>query len=77
MLPESLEKNLKEHLRKIKRTHERDLSEGWGRVQMPDAVDRKYPNAPVDPPEFAVPSMCFQVEMGDLMPISLSYFSSV
>jgi len=48
MLPESLKKILQEHLRKVKRMHERDLAEGWGRVQMPDAMDRKYPNAPVD-----------------------------
>ncbi|PIU46133.1 MAG: integron integrase, partial [Ignavibacteriales bacterium CG07_land_8_20_14_0_80_59_12] len=27
---------------------ERGLSEGWGRVRMPDALDRKYPNAPSD-----------------------------
>jgi|GEM_PF-7085764 len=26
--------------------HERDLAESWGRVLMPDALDRKYPNAP-------------------------------
>jgi site-specific recombinase XerC len=28
--------------------HEQDLSEGWGRVQMPYALDRKYPNAAAD-----------------------------
>lgn len=48
MLPESLKKSLQEHLRKVKAIHERDLAEGWGRVQMPDALDRKYPNAPAD-----------------------------
>jgi hypothetical protein len=35
-------------LRKVKAIHERDLADGWGRVQLPDASDRKYPNAPTD-----------------------------
>jgi integron integrase len=48
MLPESLKIPLQEHLKKIKAIYERDLSEGWCRVQMPDALDRKYPNAPKD-----------------------------
>lgn len=46
MLPESLRSPLQEHLKKVKSIHEKDLSEGWGRVQMPRALDRKYPNAP-------------------------------
>lgn len=46
MLPELLKNPLQEHLRKVKAIHERDLAEGWGRVLMPDALDRKYPNAP-------------------------------
>ena len=48
MLPESLKTPLQNHLRKVKLIHERDLREGWGRVQMPDALDRKYPSAPTD-----------------------------
>lgn len=48
MLPESLKKPLQDHLRKVKPIHQRDLADGWGRVQMPDALDRKYPNAPTD-----------------------------
>jgi len=48
MLPESLAKLLEAHLRKVKQTHARDLAEGWGRVQMPMALDRKYPNAPAE-----------------------------
>ena len=48
MLPELLKKPLQDHLRKVKAVHEKDLAEGWGRVQMPDALDRKYPNAPAD-----------------------------
>ena len=48
MLPESLAGPLREHLQKGKVVHERDLSERWGRVQMPYALDRKYPNAAAD-----------------------------
>jgi integrase len=45
MLPKLLKKPLKEHLRRVKAVHEKDLDEGWGRVPLPDALDRKYPNA--------------------------------
>jgi integron integrase len=45
MLPKSLKKPLEEHLRRVKAVHEKDLAEGWGRVPLPDAFDRKYPNA--------------------------------
>jgi len=48
MLPESLKGPIKDHLKKVKTIHERDLADGWGRVQMPSAMDRKYPNAPRD-----------------------------
>ena len=48
MLPELLKKPLQDHLRQVKAIHDKDLAEGWGRVQMPDALDRKYPNAPAD-----------------------------
>lgn len=46
MLPESLKAALQEHLSKVKAIHQRDLADGWGRVLLPDALDRKYPNAP-------------------------------
>ena len=46
MLPESLKASLQEHFKKVKLIHERDLAEGWGRVPLPGALDRKYPNAP-------------------------------
>jgi len=48
MLPESLKKPLRDHLRKVKAIHQKDLSAGWGRVQMPYALDRKHPQAPLD-----------------------------
>ena len=46
MLPESIKTSLQQHLKKVKKIHEQDLADGWGRVQMPMALDRKYPNAP-------------------------------
>jgi integron integrase len=46
MLPESLKAQLQDHLKKVKAIHEKDLNEGCGGVLMPDALDRKYPNAP-------------------------------
>lgn len=48
MLPDSLKVPLQDHLKKAKAVHQRDLAEGWGRVQLPHALDRKYPNAPKD-----------------------------
>ncbi len=48
MLPESLETPLQEHLKSVKAVHERDLMDGCGRVVLPDALDRKYPNASKD-----------------------------
>lgn len=46
MLPASLKSPLQEQLKHGKTVHERDLADGWGRVPLPDALDRKYPNAP-------------------------------
>lgn len=46
MLPKSLKPALQKHLKKVKAVHERDLADGWGRVLLPGALDRKYPNAP-------------------------------
>jgi integrase len=48
MLPESLKKPLAEHLKQVKSIHDKDLAEGWGRVLLPGALDRKYPNAPAE-----------------------------
>jgi len=46
MLPEPLKKTLADHLKRVKRIHNKDLADGWGRVILPNALDRKYPNAP-------------------------------
>ncbi len=48
MLPASLQAPLREQLRLVKTTHDADLADGWGRVVMPAALDRKYPNAPAE-----------------------------
>lgn len=45
MLPQSLKAALRDQLARVKGIHEQDLSDGWGRVQLPTALDRKYPNA--------------------------------
>jgi len=45
MLPNVIKRPLLDHLEVTKEIHERDLAEGYGRVQMPYALARKYPNA--------------------------------
>jgi integron integrase len=45
MLPASVKVRLTAHLRDVRRQHLRDLSEGLGRVLLPAALERKYPNA--------------------------------
>ncbi len=39
---------LKRHLESVKTTHERDITEGYGRVYLPYALERKYPKAAAD-----------------------------
>jgi integron integrase len=48
MLPETLVGPLRLHVAEVKQLHERDLAAGWGRVPLPDALERKYPNAARD-----------------------------
>ncbi len=48
MLPASLKDPLQGHLNGVKQIHARDLADGWGRVLLPDVLDRKYPYAPAD-----------------------------
>ena len=43
--PDSLIEPLQEHLRRVKRLHEADLAKGNGNVYLPDALERKLPNA--------------------------------
>jgi integron integrase len=46
MLPASVKAPLQDHLKRVKMVHERDLADGWGHLQLPMALARKYPNAP-------------------------------
>jgi integron integrase len=46
MLPQSLKEPLREHLVKVKAAHEVDLREGFGNVELPFALEKKYPRAP-------------------------------
>ncbi len=45
MLPLSLKEELREHLKKVKQAHEIDLLEGFGNVELPFALAKKYPQA--------------------------------
>jgi integron integrase len=48
MLPRTLQAPLRVHLKTVKQLHDHDRAAGWGKVQLPAALDRKYPNAPAD-----------------------------
>jgi len=48
MLPSALNQPVRQHLLEVRRLHERDVAEGWGRVVLPAALDRKYPSAPTE-----------------------------
>ncbi len=45
VLPDALVPALKRQLRHAKSVYQQDLDDGWGRVELPRALDRKYPNA--------------------------------
>jgi integrase len=45
MLPAAFKESLLQHLRAVKRQHDDDLQRGLGRVSLPNALERKYPNA--------------------------------
>lgn len=45
LLPQTMKKPLQEHLRWVKKLHERDLAEGFGDVYLPPAFGRKSSNA--------------------------------
>jgi len=45
VLPQAAKRALMDHLREVRSIHELDLAEGYGRVFMPYALERKYPNA--------------------------------
>ena len=45
VLPENPKSLLKEHLVYVRQLHQSDLAKGYGRVYLPNALARKYPNA--------------------------------
>jgi integron integrase len=45
MLPAAAREAMMGHLTRVRRIHDADLAHGFGRVVLPFAVDRKYPNA--------------------------------
>ena len=46
--PKSMEPLLKDHLNRVKAIHTHDLAAGHGAVYLPNALARKYPNAPIE-----------------------------
>jgi integron integrase len=45
MLPMNLAAQLQRHLQRVKLQHEQDSEDGFGEVYLPNALERKYPNA--------------------------------
>jgi integron integrase len=45
MLPDGVRDLLVRHLERVRQRHEADLADGHGRVVLPDALERKFPNA--------------------------------
>ena len=48
MLPGSVIEPLRQHLGRVRLLHERDIGDGKGDVELPDAIARKYPKAPCE-----------------------------
>ena len=46
MLPKSLVPALREHVEQVRKVHDKDLSDGWGKVPLPNALGQKFPKAP-------------------------------
>ncbi|MEO8305157.1 MAG: integron integrase, partial [Betaproteobacteria bacterium] len=45
MLPQRIERSLRQHLLNVRALHESDVADGHGAVWLPNALVRKYPNA--------------------------------
>ncbi len=48
VLPDILKPPLREHLERVKIVHQNDVAKGYGRVYLPYALERKYPNASLE-----------------------------
>ena len=66
MLPASLETGLREALAHALRLHAADLADGHGRVWLPHALARKYPNAAAEPAwQYLFPADALSVDPRD------------
>lgn len=60
VLPDVLVDPLRLHLAKVKAQHDQDLAHGYGSVEMPGALARKYPNAEYEWPwQYVFPASQF------------------
>jgi len=48
ILPKTILEPLKKHLTNVRRCHEQAMRDGYGGVELPDALARKYPGAPFE-----------------------------
>ncbi len=48
MLPDAVRAPLETHLAQVRALHQADLAAAHGRVMLPDALARKFPNAPAE-----------------------------
>jgi len=48
LLPDVVREGLQSHLVAAEKIHQQDLRDGYGRVLLPDALERKYPQAAVE-----------------------------
>lgn len=48
MLASSMQVQLRQHLQFVRELHDKDVAKGAGRVVLPDALARKYPNAELE-----------------------------
>ena len=63
ILPGAVREPLQKHLTEVKALHNQDLAKGFGAVYLPDALGRKYPNAPKDWAwQYAFPSSKLSVD---------------
>jgi integron integrase len=44
-MPRAVVHSLQKHMQRVQALHQRDLADGYGRVELPHALVRKYPNA--------------------------------
>jgi hypothetical protein len=45
ILPDKIKESLKAHLQRMKKLHDQDLAKGYKGTTLPDALEKKYPNA--------------------------------